>query len=182
VIVAVKVVLGVRLAAGGVKVAIRFVGSRATVPDTLPLGPLKVNVVVLIVAGFIALLNVAVIIAMLGQTTELPFGGVTVVTVGGVKGSPGFPVPALLPEPQHPAITTVNRKVGIQILQTFNLRISFSSSPSYKTFCAARSRPEICETLGFTGCLTKNTVPKISPDIPTPIFSVCSKLHRTEQL
>jgi len=135
------VVLGVRLAAGGVKVAIRSVESRETVPVTLPLGALKVNVVVLIVAGFIALLNVAVIIATLGQTMELPFGGVTVVTVGGVRGSPGFPVPALLPEPQHPAITTVNRNARIQVLPTFNLRISFSSSPRDKAFNTARTHP-----------------------------------------
>jgi hypothetical protein len=130
VIAAVKVVLGVRLAAGGVKVAISSVESRETVPDTLPLGPLKVNVVVLIVAGFIALLNVAVIIAMLGQTTELPFGGVTVVTVGGVRGAPGFPLPASLSGSLHPAITTANKNVGIKILQTFNLRIRLSSPPS----------------------------------------------------
>jgi hypothetical protein len=154
VIVAVKVVLGVRLAAGGVKVAIMSVGSRETVPVTLPLGPLKVNVVVLIVAGFIALLNVAVTIAMLGQTTELPFAGVTVVTVGGVKGAPGFPVPTSLSGSLHPAITTANRNVGIKTLLTFNLRISFSSSPSYEAFYAAHSGPEICETPSFTGCLT----------------------------
>jgi hypothetical protein len=39
--------------------------------------------VVLIVAGFIAWLNVAVITAVLGQTRVEPFGGVTEVTVGG---------------------------------------------------------------------------------------------------
>jgi len=148
--VAVKVVLGVRLAAGGVKVAIVSVESRETVPDTLPLGPLKVNVVVLIVAGFIALLNVAVIIAMLGQTTALPFGGVTVVTAGGVKGEVAPPI--ILSGSLHPAMTTANRNAGIQILLTFNLRISFSSSPSYEAFYAAHSGPEICETPSFTGC------------------------------
>jgi hypothetical protein len=34
------------------------------------------------VVGFIALLNVALIMAVLGQTSTLPFGGVTRVTVG----------------------------------------------------------------------------------------------------
>jgi hypothetical protein len=38
--------------------------------------------VVLIVAGFIARLNVAVITAVLGQTRVEPFSGVTEVTVG----------------------------------------------------------------------------------------------------
>src|SRR5436305_8594667 len=40
------------------------------------------------VAGFIALLNVALIMAVLGQTPTLPFSGVTEVTVGGVPGEP----------------------------------------------------------------------------------------------
>jgi hypothetical protein len=43
--------------------------------------------VVLIVAGFIALLNVAVITAVLGQTGVGPFGGVTEVTVGAAHGA-----------------------------------------------------------------------------------------------
>ena len=46
----------------------------------------KVNVVVLIVAGFIAWLNVAVTRAVLGQTRVEPFGGVTEVTVGAGHG------------------------------------------------------------------------------------------------
>ena len=41
------------------------------------------------VAGFIALLNVALIMATPGQTPTSPFDGVTRVTVGGVKF--GFP-------------------------------------------------------------------------------------------
>jgi hypothetical protein len=43
----------------------------------------NVNVVVLIVAGFIAWLKVAVITAALGQVVAEPFGGVLAVTVGG---------------------------------------------------------------------------------------------------
>jgi hypothetical protein len=41
----------------------------------------KVKVVVLIVAGFIASLNVAVT-AVLGQTPTAPFGGVSEITLG----------------------------------------------------------------------------------------------------
>ena len=141
VIVAVNLVLGVRLAAGGVKVAILVDGSYATVPVTFaPLeATAKVNVEVLIVVAFIALLNVAVIIATLGQTRVEPSGGVTEVTVGGVKGLPGFP--GFLSASPHPTITTADRNAAIQILLTFDLRISFSSSPSCKAFNTANSRP-----------------------------------------
>lgn len=140
VIVAVKGVLAVRLAAGGVKVATLVDELYATVPDTLvPLAVFKVNVEVLIVAGFIALLNVAVIIATLGQTTVEPFGGVTEVTVGPDVGLPGPPV--LESGSLHPAVTTANRNARIQILLIFDLRISFSSSPKYKAFSTACSRP-----------------------------------------
>ena len=149
VIVAVKLVLGVRLAAGGVKVAIVPVESRATVPVTLPPGPLKVNVVVLIVAGFIALLNVAVIIATLGQTRVEPFGGVTEATAGGVRGEPG---PPLLSESPHPPTKAASRNAEIQILPTMNLRISFSSSRSYKAFHAStREAGEVRERMGIYG-------------------------------
>jgi hypothetical protein len=55
-----------------------------TAPTTVVApGPIKVKVVVLRVAGFIAWLKVAVIIAVLGQVMAEPFGGVTAVTVGG---------------------------------------------------------------------------------------------------
>ena len=54
-----------------------------TTPITVvSLGPTNVNVVVLMVAGFIAWLKVAVITAVLGQVVADPFGGVTAVTVG----------------------------------------------------------------------------------------------------
>jgi hypothetical protein len=150
VIVAVNLVLGVRLAAGGVNVAIVPVESRETVPVTLPLGPLKRNVLVLIVAGFIALLNVAVITATLGQTRVEPSGGVTEVTVGGVRGLPG-PAGALSGSP-HPATKAASRNAEIQILLTMNLRISFSSSPSYKAFHAStREAGEVREQMGIYG-------------------------------
>ena len=99
---------------------------------TLAPPEVKVNVEVLIVAGFIALLNVALITAELGQMRVAPFAGLTEVTVGGVSGLPGSP--AFVSGSPHPAIKTANRNAGIQILLTFNLRISFSSSPSYKAF------------------------------------------------
>ena len=56
----------------------------------------------LIVAGFIALLNVALIMAVLGHTGTPLFGGVTKITVGGVNGSPGFPALAFLSKFPHP--------------------------------------------------------------------------------
>jgi hypothetical protein len=106
---------------------------------TLAPPELKVNVEVLIVAGSIALLNVALITGALGEQTRVePLSGFTEVTVGGVRGLPGCP--AFLSASPHPAIKTANRNAGIQILLTFNLRISFSSSPSYKAFHASMSR------------------------------------------
>jgi hypothetical protein len=149
VIVAVKEVLGVRLAAGGVKVAILVVASYATVPVTAPPGPVKVNVEVLIVAGFIALLNIAVIIVTLGQTTVEPAVGVSEVTVGAVRGLPG---PPPLSESPHPAARTANRNAEIQILLTFNLRISFSSSPSDKAFHASMNRRRDIPISDLTVC------------------------------
>jgi hypothetical protein len=98
-----------------------------TCPDTLAaLAPVKVNVVVVIVAGFIALLNVAVMRTVFGQTRVEPSGGVTEVTVGGVRGSVGLPVAAFLSGSLHPAIAMTNKNAGIQILLTFNLGIGFS--------------------------------------------------------
>ena len=51
-----------------------------------PPGPVKVKVVVLMVAGFIAVLKVAVMTAVLGQVTVERLGGVTEVTVGAGHG------------------------------------------------------------------------------------------------
>ena len=93
-------------------------------------GPVNVKVALVIVAGFMALLNVAVIRIVLGQTRVDVSSGVTEVTVGGVKGSVGFPVPAFLSESPQLAINIINRNSGIQILQTFNVDISFSPSES----------------------------------------------------
>jgi hypothetical protein len=104
-----------------------------------------VKVEPLIVAGFIALLNVAVITAVLGQTRVEPSGGVTDVTAGGVKGSPGFEVvPAVLSLSLHPAINPAERNAAIHIFRTFNLRISFSSSPvtGVPPFCSRSREPK----------------------------------------
>ena len=122
VIVAVKAVFTAR-AFMGVKVATRPVESREGVPGTFaPLESAKVNVAVVIVRGFIALLNVAVMIVVLGQATVVPLAGVTAVTVGGARG---LPVPACLSESLHPAMTRASRNAGIQILETFNVLIRF---------------------------------------------------------
>jgi hypothetical protein len=91
-----------------------------------------VKVEALMVARFIALLNVAVITAVLGQTRVEASGGVTDVTVGGVDGSPGFVgVPAVFVLALHPARTAAERNAAIQRFRTFNVSISFSSSPSH---------------------------------------------------
>ena len=95
------------------------------------------KVEVSIVAGFMALLNVAVITAVLGQTRVEPASGVAEVTTGRVKGLPGvpggagaagFPGAAFLSESPHPVIATAKNNAEIQILLTFTLCISFSCS------------------------------------------------------
>jgi hypothetical protein len=128
VIVAVKGVVGAR-ATVGVKVATFVAATYETVPATLAPFAVKVNVVVLIVAGFIALLNVAVTTAAFGQTSKLPFGGVTAVTVGGTTGL--VPMTASGGQP-HPTVrTTASISAVIEILLIFN-RFIFSSSFPYE--------------------------------------------------
>jgi hypothetical protein len=52
---------------------------------------------------------------------------------------------------------------------TFNLRISFSSSPSCKAFYAAPSRrPKKYEIPSLTGCLANKTVHQRRTHIPPP--------------
>ena len=85
------------------------------------------------VAGFIALLKVAVTTAGLGQTRVEASGGVTEVTVGGVNGSSGFP--ALVP--QHPVRTTtsVNAKnAEIRAETDFNKAIADLQRATSTTF------------------------------------------------
>ena len=58
-----------------------------TAPAILaPPVPVKVKVVVLMVAGFIAVPKVAVMTALLGHVVAERLGGVTAVTVGGGHG------------------------------------------------------------------------------------------------
>src|SRR5579864_6089162 len=82
------------------------------------------------VAGFIALLNVAVTTGVLGQTRVEPAGGVTAVTIGGFRG-PVATVAACLSGSPHPANRATSRNAVIQVLLTFNLRIGFSSTPAF---------------------------------------------------
>lgn len=119
----------------GVKVAISVADTYDTVPVTSPPAMEEtMNVDVLIVAGFIALLKVAVITAVLGHTRVEPAGGVTAVTVGGVSGASGFPDPAILSGSLQPAIRAANKNAERKISINFTLRISFSSPPSSKYF------------------------------------------------
>ena len=120
-----------------------------TTPATLVEPVNKVNVVVLIVAGFMALLKVALMITGLPHVKVEPLRGFTEVTAGGVKGLTGFPAPEFASGSLQPAIARANRNAGIQILQTFDVRISFSSSPSCKPLHTSRSRPETNETINF---------------------------------
>ena len=78
-----------------------------TDPPTLaPPGPVKVNVDVVMVAGFIALLNVALIMALLPQTPVL--AGVTRLTEG-------IAIPFLSESP-HPVMVPTSRSAVSQIL------------------------------------------------------------------
>jgi hypothetical protein len=77
-----------------------------------------------------ALLNTAVITTglALGHTPVLPSGGVTEVTVGAVRGSPGFDALEFLSGSPHPPTRAASTNAAIHILLTINLRIGFSSS------------------------------------------------------
>jgi hypothetical protein len=46
-----------------------------------------------------------------------------------------------LSESLHPAMTAAKKNARIQVLPTFNLRISFSSSPRDKAFNTAHTHP-----------------------------------------
>ena len=146
VIVAVYFVLGSRLAAG---VNVAVAPEVVTVPGRrLPLGPATVKVTVLSVVGFITLLKVAEMIWATG-TPVARFAGFVEITVGATN--------PVCSRPQPP-IRTASRNAGIQILRTFNLRISFSSSPCCKAFHTVHTRPDIYATSNFTGCSIKGTI------------------------
>jgi hypothetical protein len=85
-----------------------------TDPPTLaPPGPINVNVEVVIVAGFIALLNVALIMAVLPQTP---------VVAGVTRMTEGVAIPFLSESP-HPATKLSKRSTVIQILLLLWVRI-----------------------------------------------------------
>jgi hypothetical protein len=109
----------------GLKVAMVSVESMETVPTTgvVPAANLKVPVV--IVAGFMALLNVAVTTAP-WQTPVAPPNGITETTVGGVREGGGPPLPES--GSPHPAIPTANRNAVTHTWLIFSMRICFSSS------------------------------------------------------
>jgi hypothetical protein len=116
-----------------------------------------VNVVVLIVAGFIALLNVAVISPLLGQTPVEPASGVSAITVGGVREGGGPPL--LESGSPHPVIPMANSNAVIQTWQIFNLRISFSSLPGYNASSAASSSRREIRNARFRRLLSKEHKP-----------------------
>jgi hypothetical protein len=97
----------------GVKVAVAPL--RVTDPATAPPGPVTVKDAILIDAGAITVLKVAVTV-LLRATFTAPLSGVTEVTVGGnglgVRSRP------------HPAIRRADRTTGIQILINLSLRIA----------------------------------------------------------
>jgi hypothetical protein len=74
-----------------------------------------------------ALLNVAVIIPVFGQSPDEASSGVTETTAGGVRGATGLPAPEFLSGSLHPTTKTDSRNAKTQKLLTFNLRIRFSS-------------------------------------------------------
>ena len=66
------------------------------------------------VAGFIALLKVAVMTAVFGQARVEPSGGVTEVTVGGARGAPGLT--GFLSGSPHPVAKMSSRNAANQIV------------------------------------------------------------------
>jgi hypothetical protein len=97
----------------------------------------NVKVVVLMVAGFMALVKVALMTTGLPQVKVEPLRGFTEVTAGGVRGLPGFPT--FGSESPQPVSKPANRNAGIQTLVNFSLRISFSPSFRDKSFLSAGS-------------------------------------------
>ena len=92
-----------------------------TVPTTAtPPGPVKVNVPVVIVAGFIVSLNVAVITEV-KATPVVAFAGTTLTTIGGTAGVCSRP---------HPPITPVASSASTQKKRTISLLMKFSYSLS----------------------------------------------------
>jgi hypothetical protein len=119
-------VLAAKLPTGGVNIAIFPVSSSPTVPITGTAGTADVatvNVVVLIVAGFIALLKLAVILLLIA-TAVAPLAG----TVEDIVGAVVSAIPLLL-LPPHP-VTKAASSNGMSHISGFlilsNLFICFS--------------------------------------------------------
>jgi len=125
-----------------------------TTPVTLVLPVANVNVVVLMVAGFMALVKDALITTGLPHVNTEPFRGFGEITAGGVRGSPGFP--ARVSASPQPASRPAIRNAGIQTLLDFDLRISFSPSTPYKAFPTADSCRRDLQNLVINGFLDKN--------------------------
>jgi hypothetical protein len=114
VIVAVYVVLYARTAAG---VSVAVLPEDETAPAiAVPPGPVSVKVELVIVAGLIAMLKVAVTV-VLTTTSVAPWAGVTDTTPGMVTVS--WP---------HPAIKTTNRDARKHVIPILYLRICNLSS------------------------------------------------------
>jgi hypothetical protein len=107
-----------------------------------------VKVAVLIVDGFIALLNVAVTTAVLGHTSVEPAGGVTDVTVGGATGLVGGSEATFLSGSPHPAAKMSNKSAAKQMLWILCVRMQTSSS---RLSAVRRSTPTIT-TVNRDGC------------------------------
>ncbi len=75
------------------------------------------------VEGFIGLLKVAVTTAVLGQTSVVPFGGVTAVTVGGATGLMGLRGALLLSGSPHPTAKMSNKSAVKQMFCLLCVRI-----------------------------------------------------------
>jgi hypothetical protein len=118
VIVAVYSVLAAS-AVAGVNVAVAPESVTAPLTTTPP-GPATVKVDVFIVPAFIASLNVAVMICVVGTRVEAFAGVVDVTTGAGGRNVCSRP---------HPTATPAVRSANIQIFRVAELRICFSYKP-----------------------------------------------------
>jgi hypothetical protein len=100
-------------ASRNVDVKVAVVPEYETVPDTgAPFGSVTRNVLVLMAAGFMALLKVAVISVATG-TAVAPLDGETATTTGTTTGACSRP---------QPASTAINRKLSVEIVRIRTLR------------------------------------------------------------
>ena len=150
-----------------------------TTPATLVAPAVNVKVVVLIVAGFMALVKVALMTTGLPHVKVEPVRGFTEVTAGGVRGLPGFP--AFVSESPQPASTPANRNARIHTLVNFSLRISFSPSFRDKSFlsagCCRKGFAKVERGTGFS----IRTNPGATLYIATHEFIVCAILNTTHE-